>query len=318
MVLDMKYEKEFVNINGIEQFFLHFPADEVSKEVVLFLHGGPGTSEATSGHYILQYHLNAFHMVYYDQRGTGKTYMKNPDSVPDIEILMEDLHEIVEYLKVKYGKNKIVLLGHSWGTVLATLYIKEHPENVLCYIAAGQVVNKKMHEKARCDFLRSVYTDSNKKKKIAFLDELKELSNGTYDLQYFSKKHVRRLRMLQIRNKMLSGASFSMMKITKSSPVYEKSDMKVMMEARKVNYKLHDYVEGFDLQKELKEWPVKAMMISGDKDFQAPFTLVKGYVESMNKQNVEFVLLNNVGHFALIDQGEEFFSRVIPFVNSIS
>ena len=73
-------------------------------------------------------------MVHLDQRGAGKTYTKNPEIEPTLEMQLQDIHEVVEYLKERYHKDKIVILGHSWGSILGTIYVQRYPENVLYYI----------------------------------------------------------------------------------------------------------------------------------------------------------------------------------------
>jgi len=68
------FTEEYVQINGINQYFLHYPSTQ--KEVVIFLHGGPGSSTALFAHNLKQY-WDFCSFVYYDQRGTGRTLKNN-------------------------------------------------------------------------------------------------------------------------------------------------------------------------------------------------------------------------------------------------
>nr|WP_274537205.1 hypothetical protein [Blautia pseudococcoides] len=60
----------------------------------------------------------------WDQRNVGKTYFANdPAAVLQTmcaERVLEDVHEVTTYLKQQFNKEKIILAGHSWGTVLGT------------------------------------------------------------------------------------------------------------------------------------------------------------------------------------------------------
>ncbi len=99
---------------------LHYRAKK-EDPVILFIHGGPGTTEATMAYLVEEYEERNYNIVYYDQRGTGKTYLKTRNAKPNTGLLKQDLLEIVLYLKKRYQKEKIGILGHSWGSVLGVL-----------------------------------------------------------------------------------------------------------------------------------------------------------------------------------------------------
>lgn len=65
------------------------------------------------------------------------------------------------YLKSRYHKQKIVLLGHSWGSVLGSLFIKGHPEEVAYYIGVGQVINKRASERLGYAKVKEVIIQAN-------------------------------------------------------------------------------------------------------------------------------------------------------------
>jgi proline iminopeptidase len=92
---------------------------------MIVLHGGPD--------FDISYLLpeldrlsDRFHLIYYDQRGRGRSADSvNPEDVT-LESEMVDLDEVREHFHL----DKVVLLGHSWGTVLALEYALRHPERV--------------------------------------------------------------------------------------------------------------------------------------------------------------------------------------------
>ncbi|MDR0500165.1 MAG: hypothetical protein LBG97_02815 [Coriobacteriales bacterium] len=69
------YFEEYVSINEIQQYFLHYPCSD--GEVMLIIHGGPGQSEASFAYYV-EPNPPVYTTVYYDQRGAGKTIQKKP------------------------------------------------------------------------------------------------------------------------------------------------------------------------------------------------------------------------------------------------
>lgn len=89
------YIEEYVNINGIKQYFLHYPFE--AELVILYLHGGPGQTEAHFAYHVKDERLKCS-VVYYDQRGTGKTQLKNRAKHEDIklDVLMEEYFKKVQ------------------------------------------------------------------------------------------------------------------------------------------------------------------------------------------------------------------------------
>jgi proline iminopeptidase len=109
-----------------------------------------------------------FTVVQWDQRGSGKTYAANdPAKVkPTLTVarMEQDTAELMQYLRAKYGKDKIFVIGHSWGTVLGLKLAQEHPEWLYAYIGMGQIID--MRESEQRDYesaLASAKADHNQK-----------------------------------------------------------------------------------------------------------------------------------------------------------
>lgn len=92
-------------------------------------------------HYVPQLE-DHFLMVYWDQRGAGRSYHRRlaRDSMT-IERMEQDLDELVDRVRSEFGQERVVLLGHSWGTILGTRYAHEHPRRVAAYVGVGQVAS---------------------------------------------------------------------------------------------------------------------------------------------------------------------------------
>ena len=148
---------EPISINGTKQWVLIRGNDE-SKPVLLYLHGGPGQSLIPFAYKATNKLVNDFIVVYWDQRGTGLSYDESiPDETMTIDQFIEDTRSVTEYLKRKFNKDKIYLLGHSWGTVLGTLVIQKYPDDYYAYIGVGQVVNSEEQEESGTEWLKRCY-----------------------------------------------------------------------------------------------------------------------------------------------------------------
>ncbi|MEG3194177.1 alpha/beta fold hydrolase, partial [Lysobacter sp. D1-1-M9] len=92
-----------------------------------------------------------FTVVHYDQRAAGKTFRANdPEAIEDsirIDRYVDDAIEVAEHVRERLGKDKLVLVGHSWGTIVATMAALERPDLFHAYVGIGQVINTRLNEK---------------------------------------------------------------------------------------------------------------------------------------------------------------------------
>ncbi len=107
-----------------------------------------------------------FTVVQWDQRGTGKTYAANNPNViaptMTLQQMTSDAEEVVRYLQKTYGKRRIILLGHSWGTVLGVALAQKHPDWFYAYIGVGQLIDTQRNEAEGYEFaLQSAKTSHN-------------------------------------------------------------------------------------------------------------------------------------------------------------
>lgn len=102
---------------------------------IIFLHGGPGegsqTFQAVGGPAIEKSHR----MVYFDQRGSGRSERPKDSAAYSLDILVEDIERLRQHL----GVSKIALLGHSFGTILALEYAVKYPDHTKALILAAAV-----------------------------------------------------------------------------------------------------------------------------------------------------------------------------------
>lgn len=146
-----------------------------------------GQTESFFAYVVEEYAARDYNIVYYDQRGAGKTWLKNRRSRPDTETLKNDLLEIVLYLKRTYGKEKIGILGHSWGSVLGSMFAMEHPEHTLCYIGCGQVINILENERTGYAILKSVIEKGGSGKDRKKLQKIGEYPTPDFDWKAYRK-----------------------------------------------------------------------------------------------------------------------------------
>lgn len=138
-----------VRINGIDQW-LSIRGKDRRNPILLFLHGGPASPAMPEAYTFQTPWEDYFTVVQWDQRGAGKTYGANTEQAmaPGMSVdgMTDDAAQVVQYLRQRFGKQKIFLLGHSWGSVLGVELAQRHPDWFYAYISVGQVVNGRHNE----------------------------------------------------------------------------------------------------------------------------------------------------------------------------
>jgi pimeloyl-ACP methyl ester carboxylesterase len=298
------YNSEYIKINGIEQYLLHY-ISEPALPVMLFLHGGPGMAESTFAYTFQKGLSELFTIVHWDQRGAGKTLTKNKknSNYPTIDKLLEDLLEVVRYLKKKYAKEKIVILGHSWGSMLGTLFVQKHPQEVLYYIGAGQLVDVIENEKAGYKKLRQLIIAAGNQKDMARLVKIGDYPESNYEKPMIKK--IQAIRILQGKYKI--GMNFGpIIKALLKSPIFQLSDLSSLFKGMSNNKGLWNFMFSSSLYSESRTYAVPVFYILGADDFQAPYTIAERYFNTLEAPSKKLFIMKGAAHFMMLDQPNAF------------
>ncbi len=181
--------KTKMKIGGIEQgFFIR--GEDINNPVILYLHGGPGSPELpliipSEKHERLEKY---FTVCYWDQRGAGMSYSKSIDPLSmTAEQMVEDAYEITIYLMEKFAKEKIYLMGHSWGSYLGVKTIEKYPQLYHAYIGIGQVADQRESEILSYDYMLSYATEINDKADLKLLEKYGKNTPLFLGFDYFMK-----------------------------------------------------------------------------------------------------------------------------------
>ncbi|GAF68283.1 unnamed protein product, partial [marine sediment metagenome] len=142
-------------IGGIDQW-LNVRGQDKANPIILFIHGGPASPLMPTIWQFQRPIEEYFTVVNWDQRGAGKTFGEvAPDSIADsihIGRYVDDAIEVAEHIRKKYGKRKLILMGHSWGTVVGMGAALKRPDLFHAYVGIGQNVNTMENERVSFDF----------------------------------------------------------------------------------------------------------------------------------------------------------------------
>jgi pimeloyl-ACP methyl ester carboxylesterase len=320
---------EPVRIGGIDQW-IEVRGQNVNNPILLFIHGGPGVAfMSLAGAFQGPWEKN-FTVVQWDQRGAGKTYtsnnvelMRRTMNVPQME---QDTLEVVNYLRNRFKREKIFVVGHSWGSLLGLWLAHEHPELVYAYVGTGQAVNMKRNEEvAYQDTLQQARARNNEQA----IKELESIApyppaNGDFEISQTERKWADKLLGLPPSSSGFLNVRRLLTDVV-SAPEYSLADdysfihgqtslfsVKILLpEAMKV-----------DLTKLGPDFRVPIFFFEGKDDQYCRPSLIWEYTQTINAPEKEFIWFENSGHFPFFEEQQKFSNelvqKVLPLTASVN
>jgi len=178
---------EIVRIGHIRQVITLKGADR-DAPLLLYLHGGPGTSVMDQAGTFTDQLQQHFVVVQWDQRETGKTLALNPSDVPlSVALMVNDTHELILYLLKAFGQKKLYLAGHSWGTVLGFGIARQYPELLQAWVAISPMIDQVKSEQMTLAMLKRGAAKTNTPRETQELERVKVPFESWQQLYYARK-----------------------------------------------------------------------------------------------------------------------------------
>lgn len=183
-------EKIFVPIGGVQQG-MFIRSKDTGNPVLLFVHGGPGFPN-----YFLFEKFNPsledfFTVCYWEQRGSGLSYTPGVTiESMTLQQLASDAIGVTNYLRQRFGKEKIYIMGWSGGTTIALPAVAQAPELFHAYIAMGQLTRQPESERIAYDYMLKHYDEQNNKRSVKALLKYNQLETES-DLVAFYNSGTR-------------------------------------------------------------------------------------------------------------------------------
>lgn len=168
--------REAVRIGGVDQWVSIRGVDR-RNPILLYLHGGPGYVSMPTAWSQTRAWEDYFTVVHWDQRGAGKTYAaaSDPDAMIEsltYERMVEDAVEMAAWLRQEFGKERIFVLGQSWGSFLGVELARRHPDWLHAYIGVGQAADMMESERRGYTWVLAQARVDNNAEAIAALEAL--------------------------------------------------------------------------------------------------------------------------------------------------
>ncbi len=297
---------ERVSIGGMEQWLLIRGQDR-SAPVLLWLHGGPGAAQMPLAHVTTRALEREFIVVHWDQRGAGKSNPPDFDeSTMDLERFLLDAHEVTQYLKDRLGVEQIVVLGHSWGTMLGTRLVARWPEDYAAYIGVGQQVSTTRGIVLALEWLRPRIQERGHRDHLSFLAE------ATLETLLAHPRYVALMRLVEAYG---GGMNASLLQLALNA-----------LQAREYNWVdyarwLHGANRGSgpmwpdyrsrELFAEVPMMPVPMFLISGAHDMNTPHALTQAHFAFADApMGKRFFTFEDSGHAPFFSEPQRFLATL--------
>ena len=285
---------EQITLGGAEQWIL-IRGWDATKPVLLFLHGGPGMPAMYLAHEFQRELEKDFVVIHWDRRGAGKSYASGVKGELTVRQTLDDTYELTRLLQSRFGQKRIYLVGHSWGTYLGMLAVKEHPEYYAAYIGMGQMsMNPRRKFELQKEFL---------------LGKGREAGDSALvmNLQSGSAK-IREDDLFQYGAELFRATSFwPLLFVGLRAPEYTFGDaMNVKKGADLVNRKMIYNVLSGPLAENVRRVDVPIFFFLGRHDYNEPSALAAEYLDSVKCPYKRLVWFENSAHFPFFEEPEKF------------
>lgn len=307
-------EKNFTEIGGMQQgFFIR--TENPDNPVILFLHGGPGSPELPMFYpFETPERLEKYFTVcYWDQRGAGMSYKSSLDpNTMTLEQMVEDTRQMTDYLKRRFNKEQIYLMGHSWGSFLGVKTVQKYPDNYLAFIGVGQVSHQMESERIAYNYMLQHATEINDKGAIKKLQSFDVNAPDFPSLKYLLS--ARSLLMNKYKIGIMHTDKFSVIGLIKNMLTFKGYTV-----SEKLRYfrgslfslkNVWHYVEDDNLNESTINFEVPVYITHGKYDYQVSYTLSCKYFDKIEAPDKAFYTFENSAHSPNAEEPERFVSVV--------
>lgn len=297
-------EKIFIEINGVKQgMFLQ--SENIENPVMLFLHGGPGSPEtAFTQMYPTRLEV-LFTVCWWEQRGAGISYNReiSPEEMT-MEQMISDTIAVTNYLRKRFGKDKIYIMGHSWGSLLGVLSVQQKPELFHAYIGIGQVVQQDRSERLAYEYMINEFQKANKKRMLRRLKKYPIDKGAPISMEYLKVRSLGMNKLgVGIMHRMTSMSDCVL--IVLSFKGYTMKEKLNFLRGNHFSLKcLWDHVLQINLKEQAPKLQVPVYILHGVYDYQVSYVVAKEYLTLLNAPIKGFYTFTSSAHSPCFEESE--------------
>ena len=274
--------------------------------VLLYLHGGMPdyflTSKYPTG--LEDY----FTVVWWEQRGSGLSYSSNiPSETMTLEQMISDTKELTNYLRKRFGQEKIYLMGHSGGTFIGIQVAAQAPELYHAYIGVAQMSNQLKSEILAYEYMLKKFRENGNKKMVRKLEAAPvTMANGVPDAYRLLRDHAMHSLGIGTTHDMKSVITgiFLPSLLCREYTLLEKVNMWRGKSRSGISI-LWENISTTDLSKQVPELKIPVYFFEGIYDYTCSYTEAKSYFEKLKAPVKGFYTFEHSAHSPLFEEPEK-------------
>ena len=301
--------KEYRVESGGTELYLRVRGQDINKPVLLYLHGGPGES---NGPLLFQAYAgpeleNHSVVGYMHQRSTFLS-PEAPLETLTLKQFVEDVDKIISFLKEEFHRDKILLLGHSFGGILGFMYLLEHQDNIEKFVSAGTAFSSTSLEENGYQTVMELAVKAGNEDAV---EKLKTLGPPPYET--LQKGMVWRMLGVSLLGKMNEGIlkNFQMSRVMSVTGT-ESIDPKWQVKSMTLAGTMWSELITIDISDQVKNIGIPLLLLAGAKDIMVPFRIMKEGYDNYGGEK-EYFILEKSNHMMFIDEPGLFVSKVTEF-----
>jgi pimeloyl-ACP methyl ester carboxylesterase len=295
-------EKIHVNINGMKQGMI-IKSKDATHPVLLYLHGG------LPDYFLTQKYPTGledyFTVVWWERRGSGLSF--NADISPKaitLEQLLSDTKEVTNYLRKRFGKEKIYLMGRSGGTFIGIQAAAQTPELYHAYITVAQMTDQLKSERLAYEYMLEQFKEKGNKRMVRKLESAPvTIADGTPDA-YLSLRdkamHSLGIGTTHDMNSIITGMFLPSL-TCREYTLTEKVNL-WRAKARSGVSILWDTILVTDIAKQIPEISIPIYFFHGIYDYTVSYPLAKKYFNQIKAPMKGFYTFNNSAHSPIFEE----------------
>ncbi len=298
-------EKNFVTINNVKQG-MFIQSKDVSHPVLLYLHGGMPdfflTKKYPTG---LE---DIFTIVWWEQRGSGMSYSPNiPRESMTMDQLISDTLALTNYLRDRFKKDKIYIMGHSGGTFIGIQAAAKAPELYYAYLGEAQMSYQLRSEQLAYEYMLQQFKLSGNQRMVQKLEAAPvTIADGTPD-GYIKLRdpamHFLGIGTTHDMDSVFTGIFLPSLAIQEYT-LKEKINMWRAKSKAGVSIVWNEMLIT-DLSLKVPELEIPAYFFHGIYDYTCSYTLAKEYFEKLQAPLKGFYTFENSAHSPMFEEPEK-------------
>jgi pimeloyl-ACP methyl ester carboxylesterase len=298
---------EPVTINGSQQWIL-IRTENTANPLVLFVHGGPGTSQLGMMRRNTRALERCFTVVNWDQRGAGKSFAAGLDrSRMTLQQVVADVIALASYLTDSFHQKQIVLVGHSWGSAVGALAAAQRPDLFSAYVGVGQ-----MSRAAESELLSYQWTieQARRRDNKAAVAKLQEIGPPPYTGAGWRSKFITQRSWLARLGGEYHASSVGAVGVVLANVLsreYTFSDRLNFFRGIALSLDtLMPQLGSTDLFRQVPEFGMPVYFCLGRHDREVPCALAAAYFEALKAPHKELIWFENSAHLPNTEEREKF------------